>query len=254
MLQQLAQHKEHEDSAPCVGECDLRLFFSITDTGIGIDPKDQEKLFKSFSQVEQSVDRTYGGTGIGLVISKKLVNLMGGEIMVESSKGAGSTFAFSIFSRDLDSEQNASETCCATESKFSARTFHQDNQGTRIMVTDDNEINRIVAEGLIHSLGYEVQSSNSGKDTLARLKKEHYDLVLMDIQMPGLDGFETTKLIRSQLPGDQQPIVVAMTADSRDEVVEHCYSCGMKGILHKPITEEKLAELFQKHSLLAIKS
>lgn len=242
----------HVDSAACVGVCDLRLYFSITDTGIGIDPKDQKKLFESFSQVEQLEDRAYGGTGIGLAISKKLVNLMGGEIMVESTKGAGSTFAFSIFSRDLDNEPSTTDSCCEESIKSQTETFDDNLHEARILVTDDNEINRIVAEGLIKSLGYQVESSNSGKDTLERLKNQDFDLILMDIQMPEIDGLETTRIIRKELSKARQPIIVAMTADSRDEMDKTCSSSGMHSVLQKPITEEKLLELFQHYGLIAL--
>ena len=241
--------KAHADAASCVEDCDLRLYFSVTDTGIGIVPEDQEKLFQSFSQVEDFEDREFGGTGIGLAISKKLVNLMGGDFRVSSQKDKGSTFTFSIFSRDLDNEVTTSESCCEDTETSNLNEFIGKSEKARILVTDDNEINRIVAEGLIQSLGYQVESSSSGADTLNRVKQTPYDLILMDIQMPGIDGLETTRQIRQEIPKAQQPVIVAMTADSRDEIEKVCKSSGMESVLQKPITEEKLMELFQEHGL-----
>lgn len=249
----VAMESPHPDSAECVGTCDLKLYFSVQDTGIGIAPDDQIKLFKSFSQVQQSEDRAYGGTGIGLAISKKLVNLMGGDIGVRSTKGDGSLFAFSIFSKDLDHETSV-DICCDDNTDSPSIAFRESSKPARILVTDDNEINRIVAEGLIKSLGFDAESSESGENTLSKIQEIDFDLILMDIQMPGIDGFETTRRIREDLRDHHQPIIIAMTADTGDEVAERSKACGMEGVIHKPVTEENLSKLLGKYGFTAVQS
>lgn len=250
----LAKQGVHKNAASCVGECDFRLYFSVTDTGIGIAEGDQAKLFKSFSQVKGITDRHFGGTGIGLAISKSLVNLMGGEIAVHSESGVGTTFAFSIFTRVVDSRPSNDKPSDSPPGDCGDIVENQQLYGGRVLVTDDNEINRIVAEGLVQSLGFEVHSASSGEETLKRVETGAYDLILMDIQMPGLDGYKTTQIIRSHKPSFKQPVIVAMTADSREEVADNCELYGLDEVLPKPLTEENLTELFRKYDLFSLQA
>lgn len=238
-LNRLAHLPIHEDVDIQFHKKNLRLYFSVSDTGIGIDSGDFDKLFKSFSQVDGTVDRKFSGTGIGLAISKRLVNLMGGEIAVDSKKGAGSTFVFSIQTQAAsipENKQNGNERKTTSD----VNTFIVDVSATKVLIVDDNFINRTVAEGLVEHLGYQTRSAGSGKEAVEIINTENYGLILMDIQMPDMNGFETTRLIRKNKTRENQPLIFAMTADIMNNVEEDCKKYGLDGILPKPVTEESL--------------
>lgn len=234
----LAHIETHSESASTISGFKDRLYFSVTDTGIGIDTADFEKLFKSFSQIDNASDKKFGGTGIGLVISKRLVNLMGGDIDVQSEPNAGSTFVFSIQTQAVDSPNIQ---------PIDAKSINRTTEKLTVLIVDDNFINRTVAEGLAQHLGYRTTSVESGQQAVDTLRQIPHQIVLMDIQMPDLDGYETSMLIRSELPDSQQPLIFAMSAGSPEEINEKIALYGINGILPKPITEESLRQLLDQN-------
>ena len=241
----------HQDADPKIAEYGLRLYVSVTDTGIGIAPDDYDKLFKSFSQVDCTVDRKFGGTGIGLAISKHLVNLMGGEIDFDSVKGVGSTFVFSIQTQGINKAFRKKDKP-ESEPAYDIPNFSDQDHVSKVLIVDDNYINRTVAEGLVKHLGYITKSVESGKEALELLSEDPHDLILMDIQMPKMNGFETTRLIRSNLSGENQPVILAMTADVMNEIEKNCLENGLDGIIAKPVTEDALIEIFKQHNLITL--
>jgi len=213
----------------------VRIFFSIKDTGIGITEEGKLLLFKDFSQSENSISRKYGGTGLGLAISKNLVNLMGGEIGVESELNKGSQFWFRLPLK---------------ESKF--KTTNPQNhieavpKDLRILVAEDNIVNQKVARLTLKQFGYQCDVALDGMEALNLYKMNKYDLVLMDIQMPLVDGIQATEMIRAyeneQYP-DYPSFIVALTANAMNENKQSCLLAGMNDFLSKPFTEVELRRI-----------
>ncbi|MHC5926418.1 ATP-binding protein [Nostoc sp.] len=239
--------------------------FSVKDTGIGI-PRDRlERLFKAFSQVNSSINRQYGGTGLGLAICKQLCELMGGRIWVESELSVGSTFYFTIAASVVPEESaTANAVFCAIESPqvkqlaFKSQElvsvpdssspspeFHK----LRILLTEDNLVNQKIALKQLQNLGYSADVANNGKEALQLLEKVPYDLILMDCQMPFLDGLETTKQIHrwqeSSFASGRRPVVIAMTANAMKQDKQMCLNAGMDDYLSKPVMKEDLAATLQ---------
>ncbi|MEH2319709.1 MAG: ATP-binding protein [Nostoc sp.] len=242
--------------------------FSIKDTGIGIPSDRLERLFKAFSQVNSSITRQYGGTGLGLAICKQLCELMGGRIWVESELSLGSTFYFTIAAsvipeqsevqtRLIVSIQNSevknydnnanyhSPDSPKLSSERSPTAKTEPSQSFRILLTEDNLVNQKIALKQLQSLGYSADVAVNGKEALQLLEKNPYDLILMDCQMPILDGLETTKEIHrwqeSNFASGRRPVVIAMTANAMKEDKQMCLDAGMDDYLSKPVMKEKLA-------------
>ncbi len=210
----------------------VTLRFSVRDRGIGITEEQQKRLFLHFSQGDASTTRRYGGTGLGLAISKRLVDLMGGTIAVESVFGEGSLFYFDVPFRLADGGERDEGPTKIILSRF---------PGARLLVVDDSRTNRRVAEAMAEKLGLKAASVASAEAALERLAREPFDLVLMDIQMPDVDGFEATARIRasSTLPDPAIPIV-ALTAGAFEGDRRRCLDAGMDGYLSKPILPDVL--------------
>lgn len=209
------------------------LHFTVRDTGIGMNAEQLDKLFKPFSQADSSITRKYGGTGLGLFISKKFVELMGGKIHVESIYGEGTTFIFEIpFA--INTENKSQVTANVPSQRFNAG---------QILLVEDNEINQIVAKELLTSLGLNVTISSNGEDAAALASTGKFDLILMDIQMPIMDGLTATRLIRTYPSCEKLPII-AMTANGMQDDCDKSLAAGMNGHLTKPIEVGKvIAEL-----------
>jgi two-component system, sensor histidine kinase len=205
------------------------IVFKVKDTGIGIPESDKDKLFKLFSQVNQTTQREYGGTGLGLAISKNLVELMDGEIGVDSIPGVGSTFWFNILFNKIINEAKK-------ESKKVKAKRNSTNNRLRILLVEDNLINQKVAMGIIKQLGHEVSIANNGEIGVEMYKSGKYDVVLMDIQMPIMDGFKATSEIREwELDERKSPgYIIALTANALKEDKEKCFKVGMNDFLAKP--------------------
>ncbi|MEH1855997.1 MAG: ATP-binding protein [Nostoc sp.] len=238
--------------------------FSVKDTGIGI-PRDRlERLFKAFSQVNSSINRQYGGTGLGLAICKQLCELMGGRIWVESELGVGSTFYFTIAASVVPEESataNAvfsgiespqvkqlafkSQELVSVPDSYPSPEFHK----LRILLTEDNLVNQKIALKQLQSLGYSADVASNGKEALQLLEKVPYDLILMDCQMPFLDGLETTKQIHrwqeSSFANGRRPVVIAITANAMKQDKQMCLDAGMDDYLSKPVMKEDLAAILE---------
>jgi len=217
-----------------------KLRLSVTDTGIGIPKPKQAMLFKSFSQVDNSNTRKFGGTGLGLVISKTLVEMMGGSIWVESEPDKGSQFFF---------------TCVFNEGKY--ENIQNNNTETivpeldhlhkkEVLLVEDDPISRIVVEQLIMKRGYALQTASNGIEAVEAVRAKHFDLIFMDVQMPEMDGYSATKHIRN-LKLKKQPIIVATTAFALKGDREKCLEAGMDDYMSKPIEVEEFFALLDKY-------
>jgi PAS domain S-box-containing protein len=211
-----------------------RLKFQVRDTGIGIDATEMDRLFKSFSQVDGSITRKYGGTGLGLVISKRLVEMMGGMIGVESAKGKGSTFYFTAYFG------SAAVTDLVAEQKNSYAAPVTGDTALRILVVEDDPVNQKVAAQILHKAGQVVDLAATGSEALAKVAQFDYDLVLMDIQIPVMDGMETTKRIREREKGSRHLPIIALTAHALSGDAAKFLAAGMDGYVAKPFQPEKL--------------
>lgn len=226
------------------------LKFNVTDTGIGIAESSQLQLFEQFTQADSTITRSFGGTGLGLAISKQLVELMGGSLSVTSALNKGSVFSFTI---NVGKSNKKSEHIHATnnDSKTQITTVHTTAtaENTKLLLVEDNEVNKLVAVGILKKLGYEVDSAENGEVALEMLRKENYPLVFMDLQMPVMDGLTATREIRKDTTGEinQEVLIIAMTANAMKGDREHCIEAGMNDYISKPINMEKLRTLLTKY-------
>jgi PAS domain S-box-containing protein len=218
------------------------LQFAIKDTGIGIPLERQNRLFQSFSQVDASTNRKYGGTGLGLAISKLLTEMMGGKMWVESEMGKGATFYFTIVvPRVIESSSIATRKITASLDANLGK-----NKPLKILLAEDNRVNQKVALFTLQRLGYRADVAANGLEVIEALQRQNYDVILMDMQMPEMDGLEATKWIREHLPQEQQPQIIAMTANAMDSDRQTCLDVGMNDYLSKPIKLDSLQEVLSK--------
>ncbi|MES2697842.1 MAG: ATP-binding protein, partial [Verrucomicrobiota bacterium] len=211
----------------------LRL--SVRDTGIGIDAEKQARLFQVFSQGDSSMTRRFGGTGLGLAISQKLVNRMGGHILVQSATGAGSTFAFEL-TVPLAPPPAAVSPSRATQTR---------SLKGRILVVEDDRVNQRVIELLLQKFGLDSVIVADGISAVEVATFERWDAILMDCQMPGMDGFEATRQIRTRLNGKPLPII-ALTANAMSGDRDACIAAGMDDFVAKPIRQEELRTCLER--------
>ncbi len=211
----------------------VRVRVSITDTGIGIPAADLPRLFQAFTQVDSSMTRRYGGSGLGLSICARLVEKMGGSITAESQEGAGTTLAFDV--RMLRGE--ASVVVHRSGGPLLA-------SAARVLLVEDNTINQLVAKRLLERLSCTVELADDGLAAVERVRLTQFDLVLMDLQMPGLDGFKATRAIRV-LPLARQPRIVALTANAFESDVKACREAGMDDFLSKPLRLDGLIRVLE---------
>ena len=221
----------------------LQIKFSVRDTGIGIAEEEMNKLFKSFSQVDGSFTRKYSGTGLGLAISKRLVEMMGGAIWVESEKDIGSTFHFIVFLGSGGSTKK--EPIVKPEIKQRCESVQD------ILLVEDNRMNQLTALTILEKKGYRVDLAVNGREALEKLKNSKYDIILMDIQMPEMDGIEATKKIREEerQTGKHIPII-ALTAYALQGDSERFLSKGMDFYVPKPIKIDELLQAIEQAAKL----
>jgi PAS domain S-box-containing protein len=210
------------------------LEFSVRDTGIGLTQVQIDHLFEAFTQADTSTTRKYGGSGLGLTICKRLVEMMGGEIRVQSEPGSGSTFIFTAnFIPSKQEEKKVLESS-------------PDLQGMRILVIDDNATSRKVLRGMLESFGFEVSLAASGEEGLRELEdaseERPYGLVLMDWKMPGMNGIETSKLIKNHPGLTKIPTIIMVTAYGREEIMHRADQIGLEGFLIKPVSASVLLD------------
>jgi len=217
---------------------EVLLRFEVTDTGIGMSRSEIEQLFQPFHQADTSTTRQFGGTGLGLAISKQLVELMGGEVGVDSTPGVGSTFWFSCWlERDMmpELEPAAESTPVGADIASPPDAL----RGRRVLLAEDNEFNQQVAAEMLEQAGVTVFLAHNGSEVIELLRKEAVDCVLMDVQMPEMDGHEATRALRA-MPGLQGLCVIAMTANASNEDRQACLDSGMDDFLTKPVRAEQL--------------
>lgn len=215
----------------------INLRFSVKDTGIGISEENFKKLFKPFTQADASITRKFGGTGLGLVISKNLVEIMGGELIIESVAQKGSTFWFEVpFEK------------CALESISEHENLKEldvtpTKEIIKLLVVEDNEINQEILKLQLKKWSYRTDFANSGKEAIELARIKTYDIILMDCQMPELSGYDTTRIIRQTNNRNQKTPIIALTAEALEGSRENCLQAGMNDYLSKPVNFEKLRKM-----------
>lgn len=213
------------------------IAIEVRDTGIGIAPDQLPRLFSSFQQADASISRRFGGTGLGLAISKLLVELMGGTIRVESRLGEGTRFGFTVL---MGHAQEPAAPRTGPPTTVAA------GRQLRVLIAEDNVVNQKVALMLLRKLGVKADLAADGAEAIAAAEGKRYDLVLMDVQMPEVDGLAATREIRSRLPADRQPVIFGLTAHATTEYRDICLAAGMDGYLTKPLDRAKLRDLVEE--------
>ncbi len=221
-------------------EADQKLTLSVTDTGIGIDADKQDQIFESFTQEEDSTTRKFGGTGLGLSIVKKLADLLDGNIELQSTKGKGSTFTLTIpLIIGHESELEPSEQI----SGFEATAI----TGKKLLIAEDNRMNRMLIVKILEDAECELTIANNGQEAVDHANKMKFDAILMDVQMPVLDGLEATKQIINGSSINANTPIIAMTAHSFEEDIKRCYDAGMVGYVSKPFNLNNLFSVISKN-------
>ncbi len=227
-----------EDNKPASGRRDVvihHLYFAVKDTGIGISKEAQKNLFNPFSQADSSISRKFGGTGLGLAICKRLIEKMGGNVSINSREGEGSTFFFSLLMEEGESDEV--ETVLTA-----ARTgIGEEGRKMHILVVDDNYINQKVIVGLVEKEGHTTETASTAEDALRTVEEGRFDLIFMDIELPGMNGDEATYQIRKSRKSEAASVpVIALTGNVQDEHIRRFYEYNMNGFVAKPINPENL--------------
>ncbi len=231
-------------SAGAVDTYPLRI--EVLDEGIGMDANTLSKLFKRFTQGDDSTSRRFGGTGLGLEISRNLARRMGGDIHVASAPGKGSTFTVELSLPMTAAPETAPEQHAAQIDDLPPPTRPANVQGLTVLVVDDHLVNRKYMGALLEDMGHTVVFANDGVQACAAVRDQRPDLVLMDLHMPIMDGFEATRRIRDQMGSEQLPIV-ALTADVFAQTRDKAASCGMNGFVSKPVNVATLQATLESH-------
>ncbi len=232
------------ESQPRLGD-DLMLHFAVHDTGIGIPQDKQASIFDAFTQADGSITRQFGGTGLGLSIAARLVGNMGGRIWVESQPGAGSTFHFTVASR---ADTSPAPEAPGEESNDTARCGEPHPNALSILLAEDNAVNRRLAACLLEKRGHSVALANNGTEAIEAVRQRAFDVILMDIQMPDMDGFQATAAIRAaeRELGATHTWIIALTAHAMSGDRERCLAHGMDDYLSKPIRSADLDHALER--------
>jgi PAS domain S-box-containing protein len=217
-----------------------KLRFEITDTGIGIPKAKLQTIFESFSQADASVTRKYGGTGLGLTIVKQLIELQKGTIRVTSEVNKGTTFSFTI-------SYKLGKTEFFDEAKLYKPKYKTQLKNASVLLVEDNDINRLYAGSILKMWGCQYETAENGVVALEKVRNNSFDVILMDIQMPVMDGFETTKAIRNGDPKKSKVPIIALTANATQKDFEKCLAMGMNDCITKPFTQDDLFKILTKY-------
>jgi len=228
-------------SAQQVGESCYELHFAVQDTGCGIPPDQIDDLFQPFSQLDTSTTRRHGGTGLGLAISRRLVEMMQGKIWAESEVGKGSTFHFSV-----TAELASGPLPVHPDHQFHLDARMAERHPLRILVAEDVAVNQKLVLAMLERMGYRADAVANGQEVLDALARQPYDVILMDVRMPVMDGLEATRKIREQYPRDHQPRIVALTAHAMRDDRAACEAAGMDDYLAKPLKPADLSAALQR--------
>jgi PAS domain S-box-containing protein len=228
------------DAKPTDGDS-YELLFCVKDSGIGIATENIDKLFTAFSQAEASTTRRFGGTGLGLAICKKMVELLGGRIWIESKEGQGSSFYFTIMAKSVNHLENSLEGAAINEINEINSNLGKD-QPLHILVAEDNSVNQLLVKSLLAKLGYTATFVSNGREAVNAAANERYDVILMDIQMPEMDGFSATREILSKQRGETRLEIIALTANAMEDDRKKCLACGMTGFIPKPYRLTNLSD------------
>ncbi len=221
----------------------VSLQFYVSDTGVGISKDKQEKIFESFTQERTDTSRIFGGTGLGLTISKKLVDLQGGSIRVESTKGEGSTFYVGL-TFELGDETQVDK--LQSDKRISSKSL----EGIKVLLVEDNLINQKVMTRFLEKWHMEITVANNGNEALNKVNEEHFHIILMDLQMPMMDGYQSSQAIRTIDDQRKRNIpIIALTAAALKEVKEKVYASGMNDFITKPFNPVELQEKLEYHIL-----
>ena len=224
----------------------VMLRVEVSDTGIGIGEEQMSRLFEPFRQADASTTRTFGGTGLGLAISTQLVAALGGEIGASSTPGHGSTFWFTARFGHSDPAMDRRSTTVEAPAVQSRCT-----SCSRILVAEDNEINQLVALGLLEALGYTADIAENGERAVAMAARQQYAAILMDVQMPTMDGYTASRTIRESEPDGVRVPIIAMTASAVIGERERCEAAGMDDFLTKPVNSERLSSVLRAYAVAA---
>jgi PAS domain S-box-containing protein len=232
---------------PCADAPAVLVQFDVTDTGIGISPAHQQRIFAPFIQVDASTTRQFGGTGLGLAIASNLVQLMGGRIWIDSELGRGSTFHFTACFR-LESATDTQPSPPRPAAEAPRRDIdHPAPRPLRVLLAEDTLANQKLVSAILGQRGHAVQMASNGREALELVQQQDFDLVLMDVQMPLADGFQTTAAIRALGdPAKARLPIVAMTAHAMPEDRQRCLAAGMDAYLTKPLTSDELIETVER--------
>jgi PAS domain S-box-containing protein len=221
---------------------EIEVRFEVQDTGIGVEPDALDKLFHAFEQADVSTTRRYGGTGLGLAITRRLAHMMGGDAGASSEPGSGSTFWFTV---RLRRGRGIMPTVPEGNARDVVAEMRRHHAGARVLLAEDNAVNREVAMELLHGAGLAVDTAENGRQAVHKARVTDYDVILMDMQMPEVDGLEATRLIRG-LPGRASTPIVALTANAFDEDRHKCEQAGMNDFVAKPVDPETLFTILLK--------
>ncbi|WP_163883008.1 response regulator [Paenibacillus favisporus] len=226
----------------------LMIEFAVKDTGIGITPDKQNRLFQPFSQLDSSMTRKYGGTGLGLAICKSLVEMMGGSIKVESTEEKGATFIFTI----RTSEPESDDGMMGMGDDLLVSLPSAKDEEPLILVVDDHPVNQKLMVSMLGKLGLRAEVAEDGRQAVDKIRANPvYRLIFMDLQMPVMDGLEATALIREMQPQGYRPVIIAMTANVMEGIRSRCREAGMDDYISKPVNMKSVKEILMKHPVPA---
>ena len=211
------------------------LVIRVRDTGIGISAEQQAKLFNEFTQADISTTRKYGGTGLGLTISQRIVELMNGTLSLESQQGQGSEFTIKVPIVQSDAKVMQSQ-----------NIQKPDLKGIQVLIVEDNPINQIVLKKMMLDTSCSLHQANDGIEALAHLEKSDVDIILMDCQMPNMDGYQCTQKIKQNPERYGDAVIIAITANAFEEDQKRCLVAGMDDFISKPINKDELYQCLNK--------